>query len=965
MISKPYTIEASAGGVNAVAYLTETEYYLDPHGVKGKASKPRDPSHWHGAGATALKIDGDVVDAHVFENILNGFTPNGKNRLTKNAGSKSREKLGVDCVTSPPKSVSIAAALAPPKLRAQIIQALENANAESMKYFESVLTIRTGAQGAELQPVTGLVIGSFQHVSSRAWDMDEHIHNCIAMAAMRKDGTWGNLDRAEIMTHHHAAGAIYRAELARSLNALGFTIEADIKNDFSFNIAGISAEAIEAFSQERTAILKFMADHNLNPHDSEAAQRAAKAVRKAKNEPPFKDLQKIWQTRAAAFGLDADKIESLTHGAKQVASIDVEFILAELTEKKSVFERKDVLKAVAIAASRTGGMTCAECEFEVDKILCTQAFNLGDQVRKSDRINDALRQGQAIKLGTYTPEQLGTNMPPQKMKRRHLYTTPETIKRETDLYRAFEQARDDHRHDRITDQIDAAQKFYESEMSEKYGKEVKMKPEQLAMLNHCAGAGAGVIIQGLSGTGKSFACGSVRVIEEAAGQKVHAIALSANAARELKEGAGIKNGGTLESALRAIGSGKLKLSEKDTIILDECAMVGARQMLELINAVKAAGAKLCCVGDKLQYQAIESGGGWFGGLQDLGFQYAQLNDIERQKLQWHRNAVIDLKDGNGAKALTAFAEHGLLKIEASQERALKQLARDFANDSGTFQDKIAMASLHTQTRIINAEVRRLLIERGALGMDAYQIEFSAKDGLTHFLREIRNGERLRFTKNKKKIGDANCEAVDVRNGDLGTIKNIARLRDGDVELTMALDNGKTIKFKLNDYDFLEHGYAQTGMGSQGASRARAYTFLDAEAMSKQAAYVLNSRSKQETTIYAAQGDCEDIAAVLGQLGQAMSRDASADWTLDYLSPKQTDVIPALIPKPESAPALIIGSQTIAKQLTSTMPFTPKLTATTAIAKSTGTLTPEATAMKNGAETNSPKTKPSSRRGMRI
>lgn len=93
-------------------------------------------------------------------------------------------------------------------------------------------------------------------------------------------------------------------------------------------------------------------------------------------------------------------------------------------------------------------------------------------------------------------------------------------------------------------------------------------------------------------------------------------------------------------------------------------------------------------------------------------------------------------------------------------------------------------------------------------------------------------------------------------------------------------------FKLSEYNKLDYGYCGTGHSSQGLSKHHAFTYLDPAMINKQAGYVLASRSKQETKLYMSAADTEGFSDALSQMGQALSKDGSSDWTLDYLTKEQ-------------------------------------------------------------------------------
>src|SRR5207249_2907487 len=57
------------------------------------------------------------------------------------------------------------------------------------------------------------------------------------------------------------------------------------------------------------------------------------------------------------------------------------------------------------------------------------------------------------------------------------------------------------------------------------------------------------------------------------------------------------------------GPGKppLRLTEKSVLIIDECSMVGTRELAKLVEAVAEANAKIILIGDRKQLQSISAG----------------------------------------------------------------------------------------------------------------------------------------------------------------------------------------------------------------------------------------------------------------------------------------------------------------------------------------------------------------------
>ncbi|MBZ4241883.1 relaxase domain-containing protein, partial [Mycobacterium tuberculosis] len=78
-------------------------------------------------------------------------------------------------------------------------------------------------------------------------------HAVIMNATKREDGQWRSLTNEEIYNAQRVIGAIYTSELADRLQALGYDIRrTDEKGNFE--IAGITREQIEHFSQRRAEI---------------------------------------------------------------------------------------------------------------------------------------------------------------------------------------------------------------------------------------------------------------------------------------------------------------------------------------------------------------------------------------------------------------------------------------------------------------------------------------------------------------------------------------------------------------------------------------------------------------------------------------------------------------------------------------------------------------------------------------
>jgi hypothetical protein len=107
-------------------------------------------------------------------------------------------------------------------------------------------------------------------------------------------------------------------------------------------------------------------------------------------------------------------------------------------------------------------------------------------------------------------------------------------------------------------------------------------------------------------------------------------------------------------------------------------------------------------------------------------------------------------------------------------------------------------------------------------------------------REFAVGDRLGFTAPSKESGIANCE--------LGTVQQIGE----NNQLTVRMDNGKSVNFDAKQMRHFDHGYAVTSHSSQGLTADRVLVNIDTnthpELINPRFAYVGVSRAAQDARI---------------------------------------------------------------------------------------------------------------------
>lgn len=187
------------GGIKYYVKLGVEDYYVaggEPNGI------------WTGLGTLGLGLKGEVsqVDLH---RLMNGFSLQDL-PLCEGAGT-DRHRPGWDICFSPPKSVSVAFARAPVNLRHQISKAHFLALRDALRHLEKHAAVtRRGHDGVTREFVSGLVMATFEHSTSREMDPQLHTHALIFNVAPRHDGSWGSLESRDLYLWRRSADAVNR-----------------------------------------------------------------------------------------------------------------------------------------------------------------------------------------------------------------------------------------------------------------------------------------------------------------------------------------------------------------------------------------------------------------------------------------------------------------------------------------------------------------------------------------------------------------------------------------------------------------------------------------------------------------------------------------------------------------------------------------------------------------------------------
>lgn len=700
----------AAGGVG---------YYLDTvaAGVDDYYART-EPGRWLGAGAAALGLGGEVTAGQI-DSLVRGLNPVTGDSLGQRVGKVA----ALDLTFSAPKSVSLLAELTDPDIRRAVRDGHDRAVAATVGFLESegVLVGRRGPAGSRQIPTAGAVAAGFVHRTSRAGDPQMHTHLLAFNRAQGLDGRWGALDSRRVFGWAKTAGYIYQAALRAELTERLGVAWRPVTNGTA-DLAGLTAAQLQAFSTRRTQIEAALdqAGHTT----ARAAQVATLATRPDKPEPVDPEQQRrAWRHRADDMGLDARALAALP-GRPGPAPLteDPRFTArrlagaAGLTEHQSSFDRRHLLQALAHHAP--DGARPGELAERADAVLADPAFVALDR--------------QSRLAGP-------------------LYSTRELTDLERRVVDGFDRRR-------ATNTSRCPAPAVERVIADR----ATLSDEQADMVRRlcCSGHGVEVVV-GRAGTGKTYALDAARQAWADHDVAVIGAALAARTAAGLQAGTGIAST-TVDQLLTDLARpGPVDILPRGgVLVIDEAGMVGTRKLAGLLQAAERSRTKVVLVGDPRQLPEVEAGGA-FAALADRA-EPIQLATNRRQRNDWERHALDQLRHGDVRRAITVYRDRQRITLAATADDARARLAADwFAAYRQTGPEQTVMVGLtRAEVTELNQRARQLLRHAGQLGTDLPVGERSFAVG--DLVMALRNDRRLGVTNGTR----AHVTALDPHAGSL-------------------------------------------------------------------------------------------------------------------------------------------------------------------------------------------------------
>jgi conjugative relaxase-like TrwC/TraI family protein len=888
---------ANAG--QALQYFSKDNYYTQAQGLS--------ESEWVGKGAALLGLKGQIDKAEFFEALEGKFEGQALGKWIRNpkTGEPEREhRPGLDMTFSAPKSVSLLAEIQGSN---EVRLAHEEAVKAALSYIEKEFSIirQNKDNTTKLVNTGNLVIATFKHNTSRDLDPQTHTHAIIMNATRREDGQWRSLTNDEIYKNQRLIGAIYTSALADRLQKLGYELTRCDQYG-NFEIAGISREQIEHFSQRRTQIETFLAAKGILIQEASALQKeqATLKTRAHKTQVDHDTLMTEWENRAQAIGLNFEKIEKGL-GTEGKASFN------KISGQQAMeFAVKHVLEREAVVAKQT--LLSVALEHSVSRVSPEEVVHAFEQMEKEGELIRLSQDGYTSKKMQDSERWALAYIQQQKNQ-----TTP-LMDQET-----------------IAVRIEWAEKQQGFQYSD---------GQKEALTLALTSKDRTIAIQGLAGTGKTTMLKALREMAQEQDYTVRGMAPTGAASKILAKETGIIADTVsmfqikerqLQKDIAFTQQYATNFTRKPEIwVVDESSFLSQRQKVQLDHMAEKAQAKLIYLGDALQLQGVQAGKP-FELAQKNGLETAYMTDINRQKtvpLQTAVNMILgkdplapqqrltQVEALHNAKAFGYMDQAGM--VREVKDNTIGELVQDFFKlDGGARRKTLIITAYNQDRRTINEAIRQEMLKAGEITESGthqilvsqgwtkamlkeaqyYQQGHIVRFGRDYQTMEVQKGEYLRVVgqdKNAVILQKENGERMtwsphkynkvevyreESRELGVGDVirftRNSEQIKNGEVAKVVGREGGQylleaqqekektSLKVDLSKNRHWEYGYAVTVHAAQGTTQYRTFFHIQipegekkeendklvlaqmAKVFGQRSFYVGSTRASHELTIY--------------------------------------------------------------------------------------------------------------------
>ena len=744
------TLHALGCGASAGAYYTndpyrEThnrdEYYVQDGGGR-----------WWTQGA-ALVRHGTPVVLESFRDLCAGVNPATGQPLVRGSGAGHR--AGWDLTLTAPKTVSLLWAAGDAEARAQLEAIHAAAVDEALGFLcaEELVEVRLGAGGHRREAPAGLMVGRFDHYTSRAGDPNCHTHCVVINTAVSKDKKPRTLEPERLYQWQLVVGSAYRAALAeRLVSELGLSLRP--AGQGQFEIAGIPDAVIETFSKRSAAIEARVGGDRATASGAQK-EVAALATRGAKADlPTGPALEARWRAEFTALAHDPwAAVHAVAQGPAWEHGVE--------RAPEPAFDPPEIAGATPVARA-------ASALFQHENVLTRRGL-----IERA--LDEAALQGlglAAVRVELAELERSGRLVRLVQAEREACWTTPGIAAAEAALLRAADRP--------------AAERVVPAPVVDAVlASAIGLADEQKAALRHVSGAAAVSVLEAGAGTGKTTTAKVLVEIARHSGLQVIGLAPSWVAADELGASTGIPAQAIAKwrhDQAREAGAG---LGPDTLVLVDEAGMVGTKDLCAILSAAEAGGARVVLMGDRRQLASV-AGASALRAVNDVLGRHATLSEVRRQAVPWQRAASVLMARGEVEAGLRAYARHGCIELVAGaaavQARALALWSEARARHGA---DAVLMVTRRNRDAAeLNRGARALLRAEGALRGPDVEVMARDRENRPRTL-DLAVGDRVRFGESLSQHG--------IRNGTRATVEAIGTDAGGELRLRVRLEDGRRVE----------------------------------------------------------------------------------------------------------------------------------------------------------------------------
>jgi conjugative relaxase-like TrwC/TraI family protein len=782
-----------------------------------------------------------AVQTQMFQHA-NGHPPNGTDELARWLADQKRQLKsavsGFEAVFAPPKSVSVAWALADEQTKDLVANLHRQAVKDTLDHLEANAAFtRRGDHGEAQVDVVGITAALFEHWDSRTGDPHLHTHVAISTKVQRHDdGAWISLDGRTILAATVTMSEFYNSrlrDLFREEGAAWVQRPADaidLKRPV-WELDGVPAALLLAFSRraqqveaERARqIVAFRNQQGREPTPKEVLEigrRAQYGTRTAKQAPhSLTEHRHRWRTFAETVVVTSvlDGLTTRVFGgdAEPLLVVDVDLLAATtrqvVSDSYSHWNRWHV-QAEAHRQTAHLRVPAGQREAIIRRVTDT-VINAEDTV--------ALQSPAIVGEPTLLRRRSGESVFEEHNARR--YTTEQTLREEFALV-SFARLPGGHR--LAPETVQAA-----------IGTEA-LNAGQRRMVTEFARSGRRLqLALAPAGTGKTTA---MRVLAQAwrsAGGRVYAFGPSARAAQELGEAIDARPH-TLHQVTTAlaVGTGTQAYAFRpgDLIIIDEAAMAGTHTLHTVVDYALSRGADIRLVGDDKQLGAVEAGGAIRLIAHDVGA--VRFREVVRFHDPHQAAASLHIRSGSPA-GLEYYFDQGWV-AGGSRETMRDAAQRAWRHDLDAGRQSLLIVPTNDDVVWLNLQARAQRITRGDV-WDTTPVPLH--DG-TH----ASAGDWI-VTRHNSRLLSVFGGRDFVKNGDTWEVTAVRH--DNSLEVAHLAHQGTTVLPADYVAVHVELAYATTVNRTQGMTSERSAHTLVPQTMTREQLYPAVTRAREDNRLY--------------------------------------------------------------------------------------------------------------------